>query len=105
MAIEMHYVEGDSLFEGEDRVYSPRIVCDACDLPIPSVAEGVFVHELLSQTTRSRAGVLFAHRGPCHDKLEAKLTGEGMHVGWNELAKLIFQLDHVLGSGPAEVEE
>ena len=105
MAIEMYYVEGESIFDGEDRVYSPRLVCDACDLPILSVAEGVFVHELLSQTTRSRAGVLFAHRGACHDKLEAKLMGEGVHVGWNELAKLLFQLEHALRSRPVEAEE
>jgi hypothetical protein len=59
----------------------PVFVCDACGQRIDDGTKGVYLVRPEADNPGPPSNVAFAHKGPCHRKLE----GTGDYSGWHEL--------------------
>lgn len=69
------------------------LCCDSCGSWIDDIGHGaaVFVSPSCEGDARE---VRLAHKGACHDAIEARLRGEGHVVGWQELRRFLLDALH-----------
>lgn len=71
----------------------PILCCDSCNAWIDDASLGAAIYRR-TQTEGEVQAVFLAHKGACHDSIEARLGGD---THWQELAKYLEDVTHNAG--------
>ena len=70
----------------ETGVFAPQVICDVCAERIEDIGLGTYVMD--NRPEACPQAMRFAHKGQCHDELEALVSAAGGNPGWHELSRL-----------------